>query len=111
MMEPPTAYVGIDAALDTYASKAITDGKSAYRWWWNGNDVLAMAIASMCHHMRTDGCTEFTADELVELEKLERYMGRYAEASGNLSQYEGEGRWLHAEAMWLLGDWFDRMWD
>lgn len=100
----------IDKALDGYASRAIADGKP-YSWWWNGNDVLAVAIASICRHLRRDGTTEYTAHEIAELEKLERYMSEFGGSWGTVRMSHKAWNWLHAEAMWLLSKWFFRMWD
>lgn len=102
--------MSIDAYLDDYASERISDGKG-YRWWWNGCDILADAIASLTRHVRLDGCHLLTEIEKDELEKIERYM-RYMTSFSHPDAISGEqANWLHAEAMWLLGQWFTRLWD
>jgi hypothetical protein len=102
--------MSIDAHLDRYAAESIADGES-YRWWWNGCDVLADAIGSLAHHVREDGCHLLTDTEVEQLETLERYMVAYpkVDEAGDLT-FENE-TWLHAESMWLLGQWFSRLWD
>lgn len=98
--------MNIDTYLDDYASKTIAEGKK-YRWWWNGCDVLADAIASLAHHVRVDGCHALTDDEQVQLQTLARYMRAFPLDDAPIETEQ----WLHAEAMWLLGQWFNRLWD
>lgn len=97
----------IDSYLDSYASESIADGKN-YRWWWNGCDVLSDAIESLCIHVLVDGCHMLTDTEVGQLERLAHYMGAYPEFGDVGAQEE---LWFHAEAMWLLGRWFSRLWD
>jgi hypothetical protein len=102
----PEVTVSIDDYLDAYASEFIAAGQK-YRWWWNGCHVLADAIGSLAYHVRVDGCHALTDDEMTQLETLERYMRAYDDFGLPI---ENES-WLHAEAMWLLGQWFSRLWD
>jgi hypothetical protein len=99
---------GIDTCLDAYASEEIGEDKP-YRWWWNGCDVLATAIASLARHVRVDGCHLLDDAEKAQLETLERYMSAFSEKPSSLFA-AGEETWLHAEATWLLGQWFARLW-
>jgi len=101
------SYESIDTYLDSYASDNIAKGEG-YRWWWNGCDVLAAAIASLAHHVRADGCHLLEDAEKSQLETLERYMARYPRFDGTTVEND---MWLHSEAMWLLGQWFTRLWD
>lgn len=103
-------YKKLDKVLDSYASEKIAKG-GRYSWWWNGNDVLAVAIASLCRHVREDGCTALEDDDLRELETLERYMRGFAFDSDTPGLSVAQERWLYAEAMWLLGRWFIHLWD
>lgn len=97
----------IDVHLDSYATESIADGES-YRWWWNGCDVLADAISSLARHVRVDGCHLFEDGEKEQLEALERYMAAWPDLNHIGAR---ETMWLHCEAMWLLGQWFSRLWD
>lgn len=96
----------IDKVLDGYASDRFG---VPYTWWWNGSDILADAIASLCRHLRKDGHTDFTQVEVDELRRLERWMRVVPEDS--CCVVTTQEKWLHAEAMWLLGKWFTRLWD
>ncbi|AER47972.1 hypothetical protein COURTHOUSE_121 [Mycobacterium phage Courthouse] len=94
----------IDTYLDRYAAERIAGGLP-FKWWWNADTILADTIASACEHLLDEGTTAYSSREEEELRTLNRYMVDYDFSSGD------EGRWLHAEAMWLLGKWFTRLWD
>ena len=102
-------YAEIDKRLNGYASKTIADGEG-YNWWWNGDSVLALAIASACRHVRKDGCHVLDKVERAELKKLERYFYDYGTSDCHCELTSAEMDWLYAEAFHLLKGWFPRLW-
>lgn len=104
--------MSIDNHLNEYAAEILPlpeGGK--YQWWWNADNILAAAISSAVEHLRTEGCTAYTPDELVELKTLERFMRAYADEFSDIPLDPAVFQWLFAEAMWLLSKWFVRLWD
>ncbi|MCG7607164.1 hypothetical protein [Mycobacterium sp. CnD-18-1] len=88
----------LDQALDGWASEFYG---GTYKWWWNADYVVSLALLSALRHVRKDGCTYHTEAEIAEMKRLENALKRRMD--DDLEAY--------AEVMELLPKWFSRLWN